>query len=235
MQMAAPVMALGHGGGAGYEAMPEYRAAAVGQSVEDLFLYPLESVTLAKGETGYYPLFTTSVPFEQVYQWEIPDVVNEQDQYGRREQDDRPQEEIVWHCLRLTNNTKTPWTTAPIEVLKDGQLLGQDMLYFTAATTHSDVKITRGLGIRAEQAEFETGRERGVEQYYGYKYDRISLEGKARVKNLKSEPVTVEGKKTLSGELKSTTPEAKVERLARGIRRMNPINVLTWRITVEPG
>ena len=43
-------------------------AAAAGQKAEDLFLYPAENVTLAAGETGYYPLFTESVPYSEFYE-----------------------------------------------------------------------------------------------------------------------------------------------------------------------
>ncbi|GAG10211.1 unnamed protein product, partial [marine sediment metagenome] len=55
----------GYGGGYGGPAaiMPAYGAAESGKVAEDLFLYPVENVHLKKGQVGYLPLFTVSVPY----------------------------------------------------------------------------------------------------------------------------------------------------------------------------
>jgi len=218
-------------------AVPEYGAAAAGRIAEDLFLYPLEDVTLAKGERGYYPLFTETVPYEEIYGWQIPDYISEQDVYGHpsggREQVEPP--EIVWHSLKLTNSTKVPWTTAPAETVKDDQILGQDTLPYTPPKGEGTLRITQAVSVKAEQAELETNRERGVVQYYGYPYDRVTIEGRLRVRNFLEKTISLEIKKTLSGEVKKTTPEAKTERLARGLARMNPVHLLTWNIQLKPG
>ncbi len=62
--------------------MPAYGAAETGKVAEDLFLYPVENVHLAKGEVGYLPLFTESVPYKHIYRWNIPDYVDEEDRYS---------------------------------------------------------------------------------------------------------------------------------------------------------
>jgi hypothetical protein len=220
----------------GREALfPEYGAAAVGKTVEDLFFYPVEQVTLGKGETGYYPLFTASVPYKQIYQWEIPDYINREDRYGdpRREQREAPEE--VWHSIKLTNKTKTPWTTAPAQTMKAGQILGQDTLKYTPSAATSLLRITQAISIKAEQSEREISRERDAVQLYGDHFDRVTIEGRLRVVNFKAEAVTMEITKNLSGELKQTSPKAEVERLARGLERMNPTNLLTWSFTLKPG
>ena len=94
--------------------MPAYGSAEGGKVAEDLFLYPVENVNLAKGQVGYLPLFTESVPYKHIYQWKIPDYVNEDDRYyDRRREQEQQREEEVWHCLRMENDTKVPWTTAP--------------------------------------------------------------------------------------------------------------------------
>ena len=215
--------------------MPDYGAGVSGKAVEDLFFYPLKGVTLGKWQTGYYPLFTAAVAYEQIYQWEIPDFVNQEDRYGGREQEQRDRQEEVWHSIRLTNQGKMPWTTAPAQVVKEGRVLGQEVLDYTPAGAATTMRITRALGVKAEQAEYESNRERGAVQLYGWEYDRITVDGKMRVVNLKAEPITLEVVKNLSGEVKQTSPEAKVQRLSRGLRRMNPLHVLTWHLTLKPG
>lgn len=237
----AQSLARGYGGYAdlrgdlGAGVMPEYGAAAAGVGVEDLFLYPLERVTLAKGEIAYCPLFSASVPYTEVYQWEIPDYVNEEDRYGDQRREQQQTQEQVWHSIKLVNQTKLPWTTAPAQTIKSGQILGQDTLDYTSPGTDSILKITRAMGVKAEQAEFETTRERAAAQYYGYAYDRLTISGRLRAVNHKDEPINLEVVKTLSGEVKQTAPEAKVEQLARGLKRMNPLSVLSWNFQLQPG
>jgi hypothetical protein len=223
----------GYGGGGVMPGAPSYGAAAVGQAAEDLFLYPLEDVTLNKGEVGNYPLFTESVPYVEVYQWEIPDYITPEEQYRR--ESGAPQPEVVWHNLRLTNDTKLPWTTAPVQLMKEGNIIGQDTLSYTPGKAETTVRITRALSVKAEQVERETARDREAVQLYGDYFDRLAIEGTLEVTNYQDKQVSLEIKKTLSGDVKSSTPPAKDVTLARGLARMNPVHELTWTITLKPG
>jgi len=217
--------------------MPEYGAAMAGKAAEDLFFYPVEKVHLARQEVGYFPLFTESVPYKHIYQWRIPDYVNEEDYYSqrrRREQDSEPDEE-VWHCLRMQNCGKVPWTTAPAQILKEGLILGQDTLNYTPVQGETTLRITQAVSVKAEQTELEIDRKRDAAQLYGYHYDLVTVEGKLSVINFQQKAITLEIAKTFSGELKSSQPEAKVEKQARGLRRMNGVIKLTWTIELEQG
>jgi hypothetical protein len=217
--------------------MPAYGAARTGKVAEDLFFYPVEKVRLAKDDVGYFPLFTEPVPYKHIYQWKIPDYVNEEERYSysqRREQQREPDEE-VWHCLRLENTTQVPWTTAPAETVKEGLILGQDTLNYTPVEGEATLKITQAISVKAEQLELETERKRDVAQLYGHRYDLVTVEGKLSVTNFQQKTITLEIAKRLSGEVKSSKPEAKIEKLARGLRRMNGIMELTWTIVLKPG
>lgn len=198
--------------------MPAYAAAETGKIAEDLFFYPLENVHLAKAETGYFPLFTESVPYKHIYQWDIPDYVNQEDRYSyerRRREESEPVEE-VWHCLRIRNTMKVPWTTAPAEIIKEGLILGQDTLYYTPTQGETTLKITQAVSVKAEQLEFETERKRDAARLYGYHYDLVTVDGKLSVTNFQPKTITLEITKTLSGEVKSSQPKVKIEKLARG-------------------
>jgi len=231
----------GYGGYGGYGApapiMPEYGAAKEGQVAEDLFLYPIEDVQLKKGQTVYCPLFTESVPCQHIYQWEIPDYVDEQGRYfyydRRRGQEHKPAEE-VWHCLRLENSTKVPWTTAPAETVKQGMILGQDTLKYTAIKAKTTLRITKAVNVKAEQSELEIAREREALRLYGDYFDLITVEGKLSVTNFQAKSITLEIIKTLSGEVKSSQPTAAIETLARGVRWMNPTRKLIWTVELKP-
>jgi hypothetical protein len=230
----------GFGGGLGGAAMPQpavpdYRAAAAGQAAEDLFLYPLDDVTLEKKEVGYYPLFTESVPYTHIYQWEIPDYVTEGERYLPRPEEPRERPEEVWHSVRIENTTKVPWTTAPAETVQNGQILGQDILSYTPSGGEATVRITQAVSVKATQAEVETARERNAAQFYRRQYDLLSIEGTLSVENFLAKSITLEITKTVSGEVKASAPKADIEKVARGLRGVNPVNVLTWTLELKPG
>ncbi len=217
-------------------AMPAYGAAELGKVAEDLFFYPVENVELKKGEVCYLPLFTESVPYKHIYQWEIPDYVNEDGRYYEPRRGERRETiEQVWHCLRLENTTTVPWTTAPAETVKQGLILGQDTLNYTPVAGETTLRITQAVNVRAEQIELETDRKRDAARLYGYSYDLVTVEGKLSVTNFQQKAITLEITKTLSGEVRSSQPEAKTEKLARGLQRMNGILKLAWTIELEPG
>ena len=215
--------------------MPSYGAAEGGKVSEDLFFYPLEKVQLAKGQVGYFALFAETVPYEHIYQWNIPDYVNREDRYrhGRRDEQEREAEEEVWHSLRLENVSKLPWTTAPAQILKEDLILGQDTLKYTPVQGETTVRITRAVSVKAEQVEFEIDRKRDALRMYGDHFDLITVQGKLSVTNFLPKPITLEITKTLSGETKSSQPEAKIEKLARGLRRVNTTAKLTWTIELK--
>jgi len=217
--------------------MPAYGAAEVGKTAEDLFLYPVEKVSLSKGNVGYFPLFTESVPYKHIYRWEIPDYVNAESDfyYDQSRQPQKPLQQEVWHCIRLENNMKMPWTTAPAEIIKDGVILGQDTLDYTPIKEKGTVKITRAMNVKAEQIELEKERKHNAAQWYSSYWDLVTVDGKLSITNFEEKAITLEISKMASGEIKSMQPEAKVEKLAKMLRRVNSNIKLTWIIELASG
>jgi len=200
-----------------------------GEATEDLYFYELPAVTLRRGERSYVPLFAAAVPYTDLYTWDLPDFVDANDRY-QVEIDAMPQ--VVWHAIKLTNSTEQPWTTAPAMTLKDGRVLGQSTLPFTPPAGTSRLPITQAVSIKAEQGEFEIERRRDATRFHSNSYDEVVIEGTLTLTNFKSEAVTVEVTKTLSGEVTSTDGAPEVVRLAQGMRRVNPRSRLTWTVTV---
>ena len=232
------VMAYDRRGMAGeLEVMPAYGAAEMGKAAEDLFLYPVEKVCLAKGEVGYFPLFTETVPYKHIYRWEIPDYVKPEGDYyyDQSRQQREPEQQEVWHCIRLDNVMKLPWTTAPAEIVKDGVILGQDMLDYTPVKERGTVKITRAMNVKAEQIELEKDRKRDAAHYYNFNWDLVTVEGKLSVTNLQDKPITLEVTKMISGDVNTMEPRAKVEKLAKMLRMVNANVRLTWTMELAAG
>jgi len=215
---------------------PSYGAAQAGVTAEDLFLYPAGRITLPRDRVAYIPLFTESVPYEDVYECNIPDFVDEAGRFlFRGEQPDDAKEQEIWHSLRLENTTKVPWTPAAAEAIRNDVIVGQAQMPYTPAGDEAMLRISRAADITVEQEEFEVERKQGVRQLYEVYYDLVTVRGELTLTNFKEQAVSVEVNKTLSGEVVSTTPQAKIEKLAAGIRGINGRRKLTWTIELAPG
>ena len=221
-----------HGGSASesFGNIPAMQTA--GESAEDLYFYQVPDVTLAKGERGYFPLLTAEVPGKHVYTWEIADRVDGYDRY--REPSEEAQQ-VVWHSLELTNTTDQPWTTAPGMTVKDGRVLGQDMLTYTPPKGTSQLNITQAVSIDAQQNETEVARERNAVSFHGSTYDKVTVEGTLSITNYKDKPVTIEATKFVSGEVESADLDPEIVKVASGLNRVNPRSKITWETKIEPG
>ncbi|HJZ12199.1 MAG TPA: hypothetical protein VJ521_08615, partial [Acidobacteriota bacterium] len=218
------------------ETMPAYvLGPAEGQTREELFFYEKQDISLKKGERGYYPLYAMKVPYDHVYEWSVPDMLDEQERYRTATAQEPVSPEKVWHSLRMTNTGKIPWTTAPIAITQGGQLIGQDLLYYTSPGSKTMVKITIAFDIKAEHAEYEVQRQRNAMRLYGYDYDLVDLRGVLKATNYKNKDIVLSISKHLSGEVVKTTPEGKIEKTAQGLKRMNPHNIVRWELPLKAG
>jgi hypothetical protein len=206
-----------------------------GKEAEDLFLYPLKSLTLSRGETAMVPLFTAEMPYQHVYTWEIGDAMDDDDRYGYGRRGDAPKQEEVWHACRLTNTAKMPLTTAPAEFVKDGQIVGQDTCYYTNAGAATTIRINRALKIAAEQAEEETARTANAAHWFGDHFDKVDVKGTLRLRSGLNAAADVEITKILSGTLAKTEGEPAVTTMIKGLRAVNPKQKLVWKVKLEPG
>jgi hypothetical protein len=213
-------------------AFPTADAPPEGTAVEDLFLYTVPNVTLKRGERGLYPLFSASVPYAHVYEWEIPDTLDEHQVEPRERRSDVVD---IWHSVRLTNDSGVPWTTAPAMTMKDGSLLGQDQLAYTPVGGRTTVRITRAVDVQGDRAEYEVSRDRNAATFYSSSYDRVTVRGEIKVTNHKREPIELEITKLVQGEVAKNPDEATVIQVAEGLRRVNPTSRLTWRVPLAAG
>lgn len=236
----------GFGGGRAAEAFRNQAPAAkdFGESMpvadlggiqaEDLFFYRQPNVTLKKGDRGYFIVFVTEAPYDEVYTWDIDDFVQDA-QY--RPMPPTAEVEDVWHTIRFTNASKQPFSTGTATIFKDGQIIGQDMMKYASPGGKAELRITKAMDIGADQIEEEVTRERGVlkNTYNQITHDLVTLKGTLTMINHKNEVVTVRVRKSLTGEVIASTPEAKVTKVARGLRDVNSRAQLEWVEKIEPG
>lgn len=210
--------------------MPD--TAVGGEQTEDLYFYQLDNITLKKGERGYFPMFANSINYEHLYTWNIPNYIDNNNNY-RFDLVEAPQE--IWHSIKLTNSSNQPWTSAPAMVMKDNRVLGQDTLLYTAPSVETNLKITQALDIQAEVNEFETNRQRNAYEQQRRNYDLVTVKGTIAITNYKSETVTLEISKVLSGDVVSADGDPEINKLAEGLRSVNSTSELKWNLEIKPG
>ncbi|MBI2297674.1 MAG: hypothetical protein HYU66_01760 [Armatimonadetes bacterium] len=217
---------------------PRGPEAPPGGQVEDLFFYPRDDVSLDIGARGYYPLLAANVPCKALYTWEIGSSLDDYNRWRGYERDDRGAipPPPVWHVLHLTNKTQMPWTTGPALSMRDGLVLGQDLLTYTGRGREVDVKVTRAANVRAEHRETEIARERSATRFYGSAYDRITVKGEMRLFNDTDREIRLRVTRSpLDGELVSAAPAAESRALAERLNAVNPRQELRWELSVSAG
>ncbi len=201
-----------------------------GMTAEDLFFYRQPNVKLKPGERGYYVLFSAQADYRHVYEWEIGDTVQDTTYVGRRDQPDD-----VWHSLKFKNTSAQPFTTAAATVFKDGEILGQDMMSYTSVGAEATVRITKALDVAADSDEEEVSREREFLKIRSGHYDKVTLKGTLQIANRKSEGVSLEISKTLTGEVIAAEGAPKTTSLAKGLRAVNPRQRVDWKVDLKAG
>lgn len=201
-----------------------------GLSAEDLFFYRLPNVEMKKGDRGYFILLAMESDFSHLYEWDIPDKVNN-NRYTQDE--DKPGD--VWHSLKFKNTSNQPLTTGPATIFKNGEILGQDSLMYTSVGADAVVKMTKALDVRADDFEEEIAREVLTQTVRGNWYDVVTLKGTLSVINRKSEAIEIKISKELTGEMAGADDNPKVRTITRGLRAVNPRQLLEWTIPLKAG
>ncbi len=206
----------------------DYGAAAEGKQLEDMFFYPVEDVTLKKDQTGYYPLFSVETECEHIYEWQIDDNIDRHYRYNQNQED----EQVVWHSIRLKNDTGKPWTSAPVQTVKENLLLGQSTLDYTLDGEKTTVKITQAASVKANQVEYVSKRVPNSAKFFGTSFDEVTIDGKLFVTNTKQKPIKMEIAKRITGKLVESEPQADVDRISSGVGQVNETQLLKWTVEV---
>ncbi len=217
-----------------YDLSVAYGEAAEVAVAEDLQYYPLGEVTLPLASTGYFPMFTADLPYEHVFGWDIPDYTDDSDHYIPPKETQEP-DEIIWHCLRLTNQMDYAWPTGSAEVVQDGRVLGQGTLPHTASGAKSLLKFAQARDIEARELELEVDRQRKAAVFNRRDYDLVTVHGRLSLTSHRDSPTPLEIAKILTGEVQEMSPEARREQLAAKLSGVNPRSRLTWVLTLPPG
>ena len=183
---------------------------------EDLYVFTIHNFSLRKGDRVVLPILETTVPYADVYTLELPFAPPPE---MMRNYGSPPQNELarlfaapkVMHKVRLTNESAQPFTTAPALMLREGKVISQGLMTYTAAGASSDVALTTAVDIHAKKTDAETKRTPNAIKYNGDNYIRVDLDGKIQLTNYRADNVEVEVTRHVLGLVDSAGQDGKVE------------------------
>jgi len=205
---------------------------------EDLFFYELKGIDLAAGERALYDILTLEVPFEHIYRVKLPAYKGNVTFASSRSetQEDRVP---VKHTLRLKNEGDTPWTTGTALILdaKEDRLspISQDRLNYTPAGGTVYLPVTTATDVYVTETAVELNREATAKRWGGHRYDLLTIEGRIKLQNFRSEAIQVELEKRITGELSKSSEQWDNTFIPHPRSSANRLNEVDWSLKLKAG
>ncbi len=220
---------------------PAAYAAAEAGAGADIHYRPIGKITLGKDQTVSLPLGAETADVKRMVDWDLDD---RRDGWGRLVNQDKQPE--LWDAVKIRNPFGFPLTTAPMEVVEDGRILGQSPCSWTNPGDEVVVKVTKALSVKG--AFEERGDGKGISskvssfdvgerfRFQGYDYRKETVTATFNVTNFRKEPVEMHVKKTISGEIvESAFQPTAVRNPPPEDNRVNPVRELTWEFELKAG
>jgi len=187
---------------------------------EDLYVFTLEHVTLKKGQRMVVPVAEYELAYRDVFVLDLPfgpprevrQNFNSDQQAKLAQLYHAPK---VVHKIRLVNDAKCPLTTAPALILREGRVVAQGMMTYTAPGAASDLELTSAVDISVEKLDKETDRVPDAAKWDGYTYGRSNLTGTIRLTNHRTEAVDLEIRRSVLGHIDDASNGGVIEHLGR--------------------
>ena len=229
---------------------------------EDLYIFTLEHVTLKKGQRMVVPVAEYELKYKDVFVLDLPfgpppevrHNFNNEQQARLAQLYHSPK---VMHKIRLANNAKCPLTTAPAMILRQGKIISQGMMTYTAVGASSDLELTAAVDISVEKLDRETDRIPDAVKWDNYTYARSNLTGTITLTNRRSDTVSLEIRRSILGQIDSASHEGLIEQLGRNEGgwmdpsrlpfwwgwynwpywwyHFNAVSRVSWECEIEPG
>jgi len=185
------------------------------QRSEDLFLFTVKHVSLKKGQRMVIPIQEFTLKYKDIYTLDIPftpppEVWRQIGNQQQREAARLMAKPKVTHKIRLSNKSAFPLTTAPALIVRDGRVLAQGMMLYTARGADTDLAITTAVDVNVKKTDKETGRVPNAVQWQGHQYARIDLAGTIKLTNYRPEAIDLEVTRYVLGNLGEVSNDGKV-------------------------
>lgn len=224
-----------------------------GRGEQDLFVYPLGALDLAKGARATVPLWQATAPLRHLYTMDVEVVRNQRSgehtyqsaKSGLRAPARAPAREpasLVWHELELSNTGAQPWTTGAALLLKGSLPLGQDTLLYTSPGAKTLLPMTVAVDLRGRYEERELERRSNALNWSSDTYSLVKKQGSVTITSYRREASLVRVTVSVGGRVEEASDQGKVlvndlraEDWAGGAYAVNNHSDVAWEFTLEPG
>lgn len=187
-----------------------------GSANEDLFVFTVKNVTLAKGQRMVLAVSQQTVDYKDVYTLEVPyspplELRQQAHTAQTAELVKMMAAPKVQHKVRLTNGNVQPFTTAPALVVKDGKVLSQGMMTYTSKRATADLTLTTAVDVKVKKKDKEAKRTPNAQTHEGHAYWRIDIASSIELTNAGAKPIEVEVTRYVLGNLDKAADGVKAE------------------------
>lgn len=175
---------------------------------EDLYVFSARGVTLPRGGRLALRVAEWRVKADEIHRLKLPatppaEAVRNADQNVRAELAKLAALPKVVRHLRLANPGPHPMTTAPAAVFKEGRLLGQSALTYTAvgATTEMPLSVAVDVRTRRDDRVVATTPEAEPKSFLfeGLHFPRVDVAGALTLTNYGPKPIELEVSREIVG------------------------------------
>jgi hypothetical protein len=190
-------------------------AAVTREEIGELYYYKKPGLSLATSDVAMVSILDTTVSVAPRFEWNADG-------------------EEVSYLVSLINRSKEPLTTGPVFVLENGKAIGQENVKYTPAGGTTEIRLSRGIGLKVAKTEAETRRLSPV-RVGRTDYVPVVLKGTLTITNHKTEAVAVKVTKTVRGKVGELSDKGTVKQTQILSGEPNPINDLEWTVQIPAG
>ena len=185
---------------------------------EDLFVFNAGHITLKKGERMVVTLAEYSLPYKDIFTLELPfsppsEVNRNFNDSNQRDLARMLSAPKVMHKVRFTNKSRYPLTTAPALILREGSVLAQGMMTYTAIDATSDLAITPAVDITARKSDLEVHRTPNALRLRNTEFSHVDMTGKISLFNHRSQPAELEITRFILGNPEAAGHDGNAEKI----------------------
>lgn len=203
-----------------------------GEKTNDLYMYTIGKVSIPKNSKASYQIFSQKIPYKDVYTCNLADIVNYQaSSYINLDPEKRYD---VFHSLKLTNNTKNPFTTAPVFLQNESlQPLAQDEIKYTAVGGTASVQLSKAIDVLVKNNEEEIKKVEKFKIIGKYNYNKITIRGTVEINNLQDKKITLNLLKSVNAEIIEVSDNGNIRKPGK-YSGLNPFTEASWDLVINP-
>lgn len=137
-----------------YDIQPAARQPSLwtASGMDDIQYKSVGKLSMKKGDVLQLPIATKTADFEYVTTWTAP--MEKRFSFGESSGD-----ATLWNCVRFRNPFDFALTTAPYEIERYGEVLGQSTGTWFGSGDPATIKITKAMAVSASITQAESGNQ----------------------------------------------------------------------------